>query len=357
MAHRSLNCFSQSENKETADNIYKNFAEAYSKRDADAAAALYTSDAFLIYLYDDSQPTSIVGHENIQKSFAEFFHNFSKNKSRLNIVFKIADRKTIGDEIFDNGFYQLEIITIENKKSYSFGKFSAVLTRSDGQLKFRADTSASATFVEFENSRNATIPGGENLLYSSFYDELLGDYADEKNNLIVIGRSQARLYAYFPTTRIFRGLKKLNATTWTSGKNVISDEVVDKKFVFKTKDQKSILEIYDGEKLVSTAEKQNIYKTEKLFFTNKDNIKLGGTLFIPAKNTGKAIVLVRGSGGQDRNGYASIIRLLADFFARNGVAVLTYDKQGVGESQGDWTSESFSKLADDALAGVEYLKN
>lgn len=349
--------FSQSDNKENANDIYKKFAEAYSKLDAGAAASLYVSDALLIYLYENSQPSSIVGRENIKKSFADLFQNISLKKSRLNISFKIADRKNVSDEIFDNGFYQLEIITVNNEKSLYFGKFSAVLTYLDGQWKFKADTSASAKFEEFENIDSLTIPETENLLYPVFYDELLGDYLDEKNNLIVVGRSQTRLYAYFPTTHVFRRLKKINATTWTSGKNVISDDVADKKFVFKTNNQKRWLEIYDGERLLSTAEKLDLYKTEKLSFTNKNNVKLAGTLFVPAKKNGKAIVLVHGSGGQDRNGYASIIRLLADVLARSGVVVLTYDKQGVGESQGDWTSQSFSKLADDALAGIAYLKN
>ena len=352
-----LNCSSQDKSRENADEIYKKFAAAYDKQDADAAANLYTSDAFLVQLYEDSLPSSIVGRDKIKQSFADFFQNFSGKKTRLNITFKIADRKTVRDEIFDNGFYQLELITAKNEKSSAFGKFSAVLTSVEGQLKFRADTSASAKFIEFENASNVTIPESANLLYPNFYDELLGDYMDEKNNLTVIGRSQSRLFAYFPATQIYRGLKKVNAATWTFGKNVISDDFAEKKFVFKTRDQKRILEIYDGEKLISTAEKKDLYKTEKLFFTNKNNIKIGGTLFLPVGKVKKAIVLVHGSGGQDRNGYASIIRLLADIFARNGVAVLTYDKQGVAESQGDWTGESFSQLADDALAGIDYLKS
>lgn len=131
IAFLAINGFSQSDTKEEISGIYKKFADAYSKLDADAAANLYASDALIIYLYDDSQPSSIAGRENIKKSFTDFFQNFSQNKSRLNITFKIADRKSAADEIFDSGFYQLEIISAENKKSYSFGKFSAVLTRSD----------------------------------------------------------------------------------------------------------------------------------------------------------------------------------------------------------------------------------
>ena len=44
------------------------------------------------------------------------------------------------------------------------------------------------------------------------------------------------------------------------------------------------------------------------------------------------------------------------FFARAGTTVLTYDKQGVGQSEGNWEVENFSELAQDALAGIEFLK-
>jgi uncharacterized protein len=46
----------------------------------------------------------------------------------------------------------------------------------------------------------------------------------------------------------------------------------------------------------------------------------------------------------------------ARFLVRHGVAVLGYDKRGVGESTGDWNTASFEDLAGDAVAAVEYLK-
>jgi pimeloyl-ACP methyl ester carboxylesterase len=42
--------------------------------------------------------------------------------------------------------------------------------------------------------------------------------------------------------------------------------------------------------------------------------------------------------------------------ARHGVALLTYDKRGVGDSTGDWERSSFLDLADDALAAVHFLQ-
>lgn len=349
-------CFGQDTSAEEADAIYSKFSEAYGKLDAEAVAKLYSTDAVLSYLYENSTPSSLVGRDAIRKSFVDFFQPFADQKTRLALSFKIADRKVSGDTVLDNGFYKLEFVTPENERSATFGKFSTVLTRAEGQLKFKADSSASARVIEYENVASATIPKGEDFLDPAFYDDLLGDYVDEKSGLTVIGRSLTRLYAYSPTNRAFRGLKKVSATTWTSGQNVIPKEEVVQKFVFSEKDGARILEIFESDRLIATARKQLLYRTDKLSFAGPGGTRLGGTLFLPLKQNGKALVLVHGSGAQDRNGYASIIRVLADVIARSGVTVLTYDKRGVGESQGDWGSESFSDLADDALAGVRYLQ-
>lgn len=65
-------------------------------------------------------------------------------------------------------------------------------------------------------------------------------------------------------------------------------------------------------------------------------------------------VIVQGSGVSDRsNAWA---RAVAELFVDRGVAILLTDKRGSGESGGDWRSAGFDELADDAIAGVEYLK-
>ena len=69
-------------------------------------------------------------------------------------------------------------------------------------------------------------------------------------------------------------------------------------------------------------------------FVSRDGTRLAGTLYLPiaAKAPLPGAVVIRSSGGQDRNEYASIIALLADELAAAGRAVLTYDKRGVGAS-------------------------
>lgn len=100
------------------------------------------------------------------------------------------------------------------------------------------------------------------------------------------------------------------------------------------------------------ARRVEIEKREDVSFSN-GTIRLVGTLISPSTQ-GKhpAIVLVHGSGAQNRESMVP----LAHFLIRHGMAVLGYDKRGVGGSTGDWNSASFDDLAGDAVAAFEYLK-
>ena len=67
-----------------------------------------------------------------------------------------------------------------------------------------------------------------------------------------------------------------------------------------------------------------------------------------------AVVLLQGSGPEDRlnSGYFAPIR---DRLVRRGVAVLCYDRPGVGGSSGDWRSLSLHDRAGEALAALRFL--
>ena len=186
-----------------------------------------------------------------------------------------------------------------------------------------------------------------------YFDPLMGDYITPNNELIVIGRSKPKLYAFNDKTNEFRGLNKVSDNTWTSGKTIVSTDVIQ---TYKFKINK--IEIYENEKLITTAIKKEFYTNEKVTYKNANGVKLGGTLFIPEKPNGKAVVLVHGAGADNRNGYASNLRLLADQIVREGVTVLTYDKQSIGESEGvNYEKLSFADMAKDALAGIDYLRS
>ncbi len=88
---------------------------------------------------------------------------------------------------------------------------------------------------------------------------------------------------------------------------------------------------------------------------------LAGTFTRPASD-GRfpAVILISGSGQQDRDGAALGHRpflVLADHLTRSGIAVLRYDDRGVGGSTGDFEAATSRDFASDALAAVTYLKS
>lgn len=103
------------------------------------------------------------------------------------------------------------------------------------------------------------------------------------------------------------------------------------------------------------------YHSEDITFKNdKANITLAGTLTLP-QNEGNfpAVILITGSGGQDRN--EEILEhkpflVLADHLTKNGIAVLRFDDRGVGQSGGVFENATTNDFATDAEAALAYLK-
>ena len=86
---------------------------------------------------------------------------------------------------------------------------------------------------------------------------------------------------------------------------------------------------------------------------NNGEVVLSGTLILPARGDHhRAVLFLQGSGPEGR--WAN--RYLAQTFARAGIAALIYDKRGVGGSTGDWRTAGFEALAQDAAAGVRFLR-
>ncbi|KAF5031952.1 X-Pro dipeptidyl-peptidase [anaerobic digester metagenome] len=96
------------------------------------------------------------------------------------------------------------------------------------------------------------------------------------------------------------------------------------------------------------------------FVNKKAKIKLAGTLTIPdTTNVWPVVVLVSGSGPQDRN--EELLKhqpflIIADYFTRNGIAVLRYDDRGVGKSEGKFNEATTADLSSDAGSAVSFLK-
>ncbi len=91
------------------------------------------------------------------------------------------------------------------------------------------------------------------------------------------------------------------------------------------------------------------------------DVELAGTLTLPDEpGPVPAVVIVSGSGPQDRDGTVFGHRpflVLADHLSRNGIAVLRYDDRGVGSSVGPLAAATSVDLAGDAACAVAYLRS
>jgi pimeloyl-ACP methyl ester carboxylesterase len=103
------------------------------------------------------------------------------------------------------------------------------------------------------------------------------------------------------------------------------------------------------------------YQSQDLTFPNqKAGFNLAGTLTLPAgKGPFPAVVLVSGSGPQDRNetilGHQPFL-VIADYLTRRGFAVLRYDDRGVGQSKGTFKNALTTDFTTDAQAALAYLR-
>ncbi len=106
--------------------------------------------------------------------------------------------------------------------------------------------------------------------------------------------------------------------------------------------------------LTAIAQEKAHEETEVTF--KNGEINLAATLLIP-KGGGQfpAVVIIHGSGTSTReNAWTAAY---ANALVKRGVAVLYPDKRGSGKSGGNWLTATFLDLADDAVAGVEFLQN
>ena len=95
---------------------------------------------------------------------------------------------------------------------------------------------------------------------------------------------------------------------------------------------------------------QSLVMANETSFVSADGTRLSGTLFTMQSSEPLAgVVLVRGRGcARQANGKAQL-------FARYGIAVLSYDKRGAGQSEGDCATFTHDQLTQDAAAALEHL--
>lgn len=106
-----------------------------------------------------------------------------------------------------------------------------------------------------------------------------------------------------------------------------------------------------------------IYQSHDVSYTNPaTGLTLSGTLTLPnCHRPTPALILVAGTGKHDRdctsNGH-KLFYAISDYLSHQGIAVLRYDKRGVGQSQGVFdTTLTTADFASDAQAAFAYLQS
>ncbi|MEM1381477.1 MAG: alpha/beta fold hydrolase [Pseudomonadota bacterium] len=93
------------------------------------------------------------------------------------------------------------------------------------------------------------------------------------------------------------------------------------------------------------------WREEEVTFTSDDGTRIAGTLTIPnAPEKAAAIILLHGRGcGRRSVGEARV-------YAARGMAALTFDKRGAGESSGDCSAATHAQTVADAEAAQRFLQ-
>jgi dipeptidyl aminopeptidase/acylaminoacyl peptidase len=94
--------------------------------------------------------------------------------------------------------------------------------------------------------------------------------------------------------------------------------------------------------------------TESKTFRNGD-ATLGGTLYLPEGGQALGAIVVAHTASKPRAD-ALLYRHLTQMLPPIGIAVLTYDRRGSGQSGGSLKDSDYEMLADDAIAAVQMLK-
>ncbi len=102
------------------------------------------------------------------------------------------------------------------------------------------------------------------------------------------------------------------------------------------------------------------YETQEVEFRNGD-VKLHGTLSLPQgyDKTTPVVLLITGSGQQNRDEAIfdhKPFAVIADAFARQGIATLRYDDRFYGDTTTVFSSSTITDFYQDALAGIQLLR-
>lgn len=104
---------------------------------------------------------------------------------------------------------------------------------------------------------------------------------------------------------------------------------------------------------------ETVVEQPQLVFQSNDGTELSGTLYSPTQGDfDTVVILAQGSGPVDRDGSFGphkLYRNLAINMAAEGVAVFAYDKRGIRQSGGDYSSAEATDYAHDLSAAYRFI--
>lgn len=189
------------------------------------------------------------------------------------------------------------------------------------------------------------------------YDEYVGTYQIAPDRLLLITWGAfGHLRLVDPDAGTSVALFPTSETTFFFGANVVGSASPQQTVAFTKDDSGRVngLVVRQPNAPDRPAQRVERLRQERVSFRN-GRVALAGTLLLPP-NAGRhpAVVFHEGSGDwtRDETWFSRPVSL----FLKHGVAVLLYDKRGVGGSTGDWHTASYTDLSEDLLAGVRMLK-
>jgi len=187
-------------------------------------------------------------------------------------------------------------------------------------------------------------------------DKYAGSYDLGPNGFIAIGPlEEAEGHLMFTDYKTGRAGFLIPAAdgTFYSGPSFRKESPIDIKVAFTKNEKDEVTGLVWNQRGVPEMKAPKFpFRREEVRFSNGP-VNLSGTLLLPsAKGPHPGIVLIHGSGAATRSMGATPY-----IYLRFGIAVLTYDKRGTGESSGQLSKAGIEDLAGDALAAVGHLKN
>lgn len=191
---------------------------------------------------------------------------------------------------------------------------------------------------------------------------LTGTWRATDGTEAIIARTATRAVWHVPSTGAIRLLAPDGPLGYRAGPGLLLDEPPELRVRPASPErwragelpERLVVTTGDGPEIQMTRERP--YRVDEVAFPGGGGTHLAGNLFLPeSPGPHPGVVVVHGSGPQDRYGSLGYYDLVARRFAAAGFAVLTFDKRGTGDSSGDWRSAGFDVLAADVVAAAGAL--